>query len=143
MRPAAAGGLDDGARIVRAVGERLFGQQMAMMGKGRKRDVAAGSRNDHVEHGVGPGLVEDRVEVGSDRRAGEVEFARPRLRPVGVEVDKPDDIDAGGLSGSLEPGFAHGSAADQDDIHHPETPPAGPSRPAPRLSTRRFRKRLP
>ena len=79
--PGAPRGVDDGARIVPAVGERLFGQQMAVVGKGRQRHVAARRGHDHVEHRVGPGLVEHRIEVGADRHALEVELARPRPGP--------------------------------------------------------------
>lgn len=75
------------ARVVRAVGERLFGQKMAMMGKRGERNLAPGRRNHDVEHCVGLGLVEHSVKIGSDNGAGKLIFARPRFRPVGVEVD--------------------------------------------------------
>ncbi|OWK21725.1 hypothetical protein AJ88_16580 [Mesorhizobium amorphae CCBAU 01583] len=89
--PSAAGGLDDGARILRAVGQRLLGQEMAIMRKCGKRDLAPGGGNHNVEHRVGPCLVEHRVEAGSDDGAGELVFARPRLRSLGVEIDEADN----------------------------------------------------
>ena len=82
--------------------------------------------NDHVEHGLGLGLIENGVEVRADCDAIELVLARPRLRPVGVEIDQADNGYFGNLSGGIEPSFAHGSAADQDDIHHPSAPPARP-----------------
>ena len=120
------GALDDGARVFRAVGERLFGQQMAMMRERRERHLASRGGHDDVEHCLGLGLVENGIEVRADGDAIELVFARPRPGPVGVEIDEADDGYFGNLSGGIEPGFAHGSAADQDDIHHPSAPPARP-----------------
>jgi hypothetical protein len=111
---------------------------MAMMRERRERYLTPRRGNDNVEHGLGLGLIENGVEVRAYGDAVELVFARPRLGPVGVDVDQADNGYVGNLFGGVEPGFAHGSAADEDDIHHPSAPPDGPSRPA----FTDFRKRL-
>ena len=99
------------------------------MGKGRERDPAPGGGDDDIEHRLGPRLVQHSVEAGADDGAGKVVFARPRLRPLGVEIDKADDGEPVDLPHGIEPVPAHRSTADEDDIHHPAFLPSGPSRP--------------
>ena len=90
------GALDDGACILWAVGERFFGQQMATDGASAENATsrrAAGTTTSNTTSRLG--LVENGVEVGADGDAVELEFARPRPGPVGVEIDEADDGDLG------------------------------------------------
>lgn len=79
------GTLDDGACVGRGIGERFFGQEMAMMRERGERDLAARRGNDHVKHGERLGLIKDGVEVRADGDAVELysrarAFARSALR---------------------------------------------------------------
>ena len=97
-----------------------------MMRERRERHFTSRRRHDHVEHRLGLGLIENGIKVRADGDAVELVLTRPRPGPVGVEIDQADNGYFGNLSGGIEPSFAHGSAADQDDIHHPSAPPARP-----------------
>jgi len=112
------GSLDDGARIVRAVGERLFplanGNDWAKAESATSRRAAGTTTSNTASGFVWSRIASRLVPIAAPARS---EFAGTIACPVGVEVDKPDNTDAS-LSGSLEPGFAHGSAADKHDIHH-------------------------
>ena len=137
------GALDNGACVLRAVRKWLFGQQMAMMRERGERHRASRGGYYDVEHHPRLGLVENGIEVRADRDAIELVFARPRFRPVGIEIDEADDGYLGNLSGGVEPSFAHGSATDQDDIYHPSSPPARPLQAGFHSFRKRFfRKRL-
>ena len=84
---------DDVARILRGRGHRLFGEHVAAVAKAVSATRARG-RHDHVEHDVGPGPVEHRVEVGADHGVVEAELAGAPLGAPEVDVDQPDDGEA-------------------------------------------------
>ena len=124
----AGGGVDDRSSVVARVGERLFGEQVAAVTEGGKRDVAPCFRDDDVEHHVGGRVLQHQTQVGADHGRVQAEFAGARRGAPFVEVDEARDRQAVDLGGGLEPCLAHGSASDKDGIHHPDAPPRPCSR---------------
>ena len=89
--------------------------------KGGERHVAPRRGNDDVEHDVGPGLRRGRRR-GRCRSTtpSSPNSPRPRLGARRRRDRRARRSSAVGLARGLEPGLAHGSATDEDGMHHPE-----------------------
>ena len=93
---------------------------MTAVPEGGERQIAPRRRDRDVEHHVRPGRIEHRIEVAADGDIVEPELLGPRFGASDVQIHQAGNRHAVDLTSGLEPRFAHGTASDQDGLHHPE-----------------------
>src|SRR6516225_9980055 len=99
---------------------------MATVDESRLCERRARRRHNDVEYDVSAPAVQHLVEGSAGRGAVEVEFRGASARAIELEVDKAHDGQSVDAAGRVEPGLAHGAAADKHGIDH-LAPPCGPS----------------